>query len=157
MVHTFFSPSRLKSLAAVTLIAFLAGCAGAGLSVKAANDGLFVFGAQLGVAGIPDGLAGVLSEETPCLKGRDFSYDAREVLIGYGHDGKIRKVTTRNPGTSVYGIRPGDEFATAEPKVLAAGFRETGAKHRYGNEGCLLTLSVDEAGRLFALMLELRD
>jgi hypothetical protein len=99
----------------------------------------------------------VPAEETPCLKGRDFSYEARDVLIGYGHNGKIRKVVTRNPGTSIYGIRPGDEFATVKEKVLAAGFRETGTTHRYSSGCCLLTLFVDEAGRVFGLILELRD
>jgi hypothetical protein len=154
---TFIIPSRLMFLAAVMSLALLAGCATAGPNVKDTNDALLVFGARLGVAGVPDGLAGVPSEETPCLKGRDFSYEARDILIGYGHDARIRKVVTRNPDTSIYGIRPGDEFATAEAKVLVAGFRETGAKHRYGNECCLLTLSVDEAGHVFGLMLELRD
>jgi len=151
------SPSRLMFLAAAVSLALLAGCAGAGPSVKAANDGLHVFGAKFGSAGVPDGLAGVPAEETPCLNGRDFSYEAKEVLIGYTHSGSIRKVVTRNPDTSIYGIRPGDDFASAESKVLAAGFRETGAKHRYGNECCLLTLSVDETGRVFNLLLELRD
>ena len=125
--------------------------------MKAANDGLLVFGAKLGSAGIPDGLAGVPAEETPCLKGRDLSYEARDVLIGYGHNGKIRKVMTRNPATSIYGIRPGDEFAAVEEKVMAAGFRETGTTHRYSGGCCLLTLFVDEAGRVFGLILELRD
>ena len=157
MGQSLASPFRLKCLAAVMSIALLAGCAGAGPSAKAANDGLLVFDAKLGEAGVPDGLTGVPSEETPCLNGRDFSYETRDVLIGYGHDGRIRKVVTRNPGTSIYGIRPRDEFAAAEAKVLAAGFRETGAKHRYGNECCLLTLAVDEAGRVFGLILELRE
>jgi len=125
--------------------------------VKAANDGLLVLGAKLGSSGIPAGLAGVPAEETPCLKGRDLSFEARDVLIDYGPDGKIRKVMTRNPGTSIYGIRPGDEFATAEGKALAAGFQETGTTHRYSGGCCLLTLFVDEAGRVFGLILELRD
>jgi hypothetical protein len=138
-------------------LVLLAGCATAGPGVKAASDGLLVFGARLGSPGIPAGLAGVTAEETPCLKGRDLSYEARDVLIGYGHDGIIRKVMTQNPGTSIYGIRPGDEFATAEGRVLAAGFRETGTTHRYSGGCCLLTLFVNEAGRVFGLILELRD
>ena len=64
---------------------------------------------------------------------------------------------TRNPGTSSYGIRPGDVFATVKEKVLAAGFRETGTTHRYSGECCLLTLFVDEAGRVFGMTVELRD
>jgi hypothetical protein len=148
----------LSALTAASALALLlAGCAGAGPGVKAANEGLLVFGAQLGATGIPAGLAGVPGEESPCLKGRDFSYEARDVLVGYTHGGSIRKVVTRNPASSVYGIHPGDAFATAEANLLAAGFRETGTKHRYGNECCLVTLSVDGAGRVFNLLLELRD
>lgn len=148
---------RAVLAAASALALLLAGCAGAGPGVPAANEGLHVFGARLGATGVPDDLAGVPREETPCLSGRDFSYDARDVLIGYTHGGRIRKVATRNPATSIYGIRPGDEFASAEAKLLAAGFRETGTRHRYGNECCLLTLAVDEAGGVFNLLLELRD
>ena len=147
----------MRRLASVALLACLAGCAGAGPGVRTANDGLLVFGAKLGSAGIPDGLEGVTAEETPCLKGRDFSFETQDVLIGYGHNGRIRKVVTRNPGTSIYGIRPGDDFAGAEAKVLAAGFHETGTKHRFSNGCCLLTLSVDDAGSVFGLLLELRD
>jgi len=157
LAPAFTPPSRLTFLAAALSLALIAGCVTAGPGVKAANDGLLVFGAKLGVAGVPDGLAGEPAEETPCLKGRDFSYEARDVLIGYGRDGKIRKVMTRNPSTSIYGIRPGDGFATAEANVLAAGFRETGTTHRYSDGCCLLTLFVDEAGRVFGLILELRD
>ena len=157
MLATFAPPSWLRFLAAALPLALLAGCAGAGPVVRAANDELLVFGAKLGSVGVPDGLAGVPSEETPCLNGRDFSYETQDVLIGYGHDGRIRKVVTRNPRTSIYGIRPGDDFADVEAKVLAAGFHETGTKHRFSNGCCLLTLFVDEAGSVFGLLLELRD
>lgn len=153
----FASPFRLSFLAAATSLAILAGCAVARPSVKAANDGLLVFGALLGSAAVPDALAGVPAEETPCLKGKDFSYEAREVMVGYAHNGRIRKVATRNPGTSIHGIHPGDDFASAEAKVLGAGFRETGTTHRYQGGCCFLTLSVDEAGRVFSLLLELQD
>ncbi len=147
-----------RGIAAAALAVLLAGCAGLGAGgLKAANDGLLVFGAQLGATGIPVGLAGAAAEETPCLNGRDLAYDAQDILIGYTHGGRIRKVVTRNPDTSVYGIRPGEDFASAGAKVLAAGFWETGAKHRYRSKCCLLTLSVDEAGRVFNLLLELGD
>jgi hypothetical protein len=139
------------------LLVLLAGSTTAGPGLESANQGLLVFGARLGAAGIPEGLTGVPAEETPCLRGRDLSFDSRDVLVGYGHDDKIRKVMTRNPGTIMFGIRPGDEFAAAREKVLNAGLQETSTKHRYSGGCCLLTLSVDERGQVFALMLELRD
>lgn len=148
---------RRSSLAAAAACAVvLLGCA-AGPDLRAANDGLLVFGARLGAAGVPVGLAGMPAEESPCLNGRDFAYEEQGLLIGYTHGGRLRKVVTRNPETSIYGIHPGDALEDALPKALGAGYAETTTRHRYTGACCVLTLSVDEVGRVFSLMLELRD
>ncbi len=157
MVPAFTSSCRITFLAAALSLALVAGCATAVLSAKTANEGILVFGAKFGSTGIPDDLAGVPAEETPCLRGRDLSFETQAVLIGYGHNGRIRKVITRNPGTSIFGIRPGDEFVDVKEKVLAIGFHETGTAHRYRGGCCLLTLFVDESGRVFGLTVELAD
>ena len=53
---------------------------------------------------------GVAATEEPCLKGYDRSFDALDLTIGYGFDKKIRKITTSNSNTSIFGIRPGMDF-----------------------------------------------
>lgn len=143
---------------AVLLLWSLAvGCAAGRADLAEVNRSLQVFGVALGAAAEPPALADVPRTEEPCLRGIERTFLSRALTIGYGHDGAIRKVTTRNPETAVFGIRPGDGADSSRFKALAAGFRATTDPHRYIRDCCALTLLVDDRSRVFGIAIELRD
>ena len=149
------TPQRL--LAASTLFLLLAACGSASSWAEEASQGIDVFGIELGSSSDYKEFRGVVAVEEPCLKGVERYFDALDLPIGYSHTGKVRKITTRNPATRISGIRPGDSFATARKRALAAGFREAGAPHRFKNDRCSLTLLVDKDGRVFGVTVEVLD
>lgn len=154
---TFALPRRAASVAMTMVYAFIAGCAAGQTSLGAANSQIHVFGAEFGSEGTPRELRGVAATEEPCLKGHERIFDTQAVSIGYGHNGKIRKITTRNPGTSMFGIRPGDDLVASRTKARAAGFSETVTANRYKNDSCSLALLAGEDGRVFGMTVELQD
>lgn len=133
------------------------GCASAPPRLDETNGGIRVFGAALAAPGDPPELRGAPATEEPCLKGYDRTFDAAAVSIGYDRRGRIRRISSRNPDTTVFGIRPGDDVGASRAKALAAGFRETASDHRLTSECCGLTLLVDEGGRVFGVTVELLD
>jgi hypothetical protein len=137
--------------------ALIAGCAAGQASLRAANSLIRVFGAELGAEGIPPELCGVDATEEPCLKGYERIFETLAVSIGYGHNGRIRKITTRNSETAMFGIHPGDDLRPSRERALAAGFRETGTANRYKDDSCSLMLLVGENGRVFGMTVELLD
>ncbi len=143
--------------ATTVILVLVAGCAAGQADLSEANGGIRVFGAELGSDGIPSGLSGVAATEEPCLKGYERSFDTLAVSIGYGHNGKIRKITTRNPRTSMFGIRPGDDLLASRTKARAAGFSESATANRYNHGCCSLALLVGEYGRVFGMTVELKD
>lgn len=138
---------------ALLLVAFsLGGCF--------ANQARFDQARQVNVFGIElysdsdyREISGVTAREEPCLKGYERSFDPPDVTIGYGFDRRIRKITTRNPKTSLFGISPGMPAAEAEQRALQAGLQKV-SSHRYQGNGISLFLLIDESGRLFGITLE---
>jgi len=144
-------------IATIVLVAIMAACAAGTAGIREANNRIQVFGVQLGSTEDAPWIRGAPATEEPCLKGRERYFDTLAISIGYGHNGKIRKIATRNPGTTMFGIRPGDGFDASREKALAAGFKETGAAHRFSSDCCSLTLLVDEGGHVFGMTMELQD
>lgn len=97
---------------------------------------------------------GELATEEPCLRGYERTFDNMGITIGYGFDARIRKITTRNPTTSLYGIRPG--MTAHEGKRLAqqAGFVEV-STCKYKLNEISLTLLVDNKGNVFGVTVEI--
>ena len=137
--------------------AFFVGCAARQPGPGATNCRVDVFGAELGAAGTPLKLRGVAATEEPCLKGYERNFDTLGVSIGYAHNGKIRKITTRNPETAMFGIHPGDDVRSSRQSALVAGFTETGVANRLRGDRCMLTLLVGEDARVFGMTVELLD
>jgi len=102
-------------------------------------------------------IRGVRGIDEPCLRGFDRSFDELDIVIGYGRDGKIRKITTRNPQNSLFGVHPGETVASALVKIRGAGFVENGSPHHFRKEDLAVTMLVDGAGRMFGMTLEAVD
>lgn len=99
---------------------------------------------------------GVPASEEPCLQGYERSFDKLDITIGYGFNKKIRKITTLNPGTSIFGISPGMPVEEGERLARQAGLQGV-APSRYQGKGIFLTLLVDGNGKIFGITAESRD
>ena len=102
-------------------------------------------------------IKGVMAVEEPCIRGYERSFDALDITIGYGFNNKIRKITTRNPGTSLFGINPGVNFREGIQKILQAGFIEFAPPFTFRSNGYTLTILVDDKDIIFGLTLAAVD
>jgi len=139
------------------LFLFLTGCMGKHLEQDKMHDQVNVFGVQLFSDVDYREINGVMAGEDPCLKGYERSFDALDITIGYGFNKKIRKITTRNPGTSLFGINPGVTYREGKQKILQAGFIEFAPPFTFRSNGYTLKLLVDDKDTIFGLTLESID
>ena len=147
-----------KLLLSVLLLSFfLIGCLGKqGVDEKLYGQ-LNIFGVELFSDVDYRHINGVAAIEEPCLKGYERSFDALDVSIGYGFDKTIRKITTRNASTSLFGINPGMPYQEGKEKILQAGFSEDVPPFKYKANGYTLKLLVDGNETIFGLTLETID
>jgi len=101
-------------------------------------------------------IGGIKATEEPCLKGYERSFDALDLAIGYSFDGKIRRISTRNPATSLFGIYPGMSLAEGQRLAREADLA-TLSPFRYRGKGITLTLLVDGEDRVFGITVEVID
>ncbi len=99
---------------------------------------------------------GVVATEEPCLKGYERNFDALDVSIGYGIDRKIRKITIRNPHTSLFEVKPGMTLQEGRQKIAQAGFSESAQPFTFRTDGYSLTFLVD-GDKIFGMRLESLD
>jgi hypothetical protein len=121
------------------------------------HDQVNVFGVQLFTDVDYREINGITAVEEPCLKGYERSFDPLDITIGYGFNKKIRKITTRNPGTSLFGIKPGVTFLEGKQKILQAGFIEYAPPFTFRSNGYTLRFLVDDKDVVFGLTLESVD
>ena len=112
-----------KAILATLLVALLlVGWASKSVSDDKVIGHINVFGVELFSNVDYKEINGVVATEEPCLRGYERSFDALDLIIGYGFDKKIRKINTRNPNTSLLGVSPGMPFEEGKQKILQAGF-----------------------------------
>ncbi|MFH0977016.1 MAG: hypothetical protein V1874_14640 [Spirochaetota bacterium] len=95
-----------------------------------------------------------VEESCSCSDGYDLNFDVLDITIGYTANKKIRKITTYNPGTSMFGIRPGMSFSSSRQKILDAGFSESGRSFMFTNGRYLVTFLVEKKDDIFGLIIE---
>ena len=134
----------------------LTGCLGDKKTFSVEPRQLDVFGVVLCSSTDYREINGIRGTDEPCLRGVERTFDALDIVIGYGRDGRVRKITTRNPQNSMFGIHPGDSPAAAVTRLRDAGFVEE-APYRFQKEGLLMALLVDGKCRLFGMTLEVAD
>jgi hypothetical protein len=146
---------HLRRYIAILLSLCLAGC----LANRARPDTsrqVQVFGIELYSGVDYREINGIRATEEPCLKGYERGFDRLEITIGYGFDGRIRKIFTRNPATSMFGITPGISAEDGRKLARQAGFNEQ-SPDRYRNGDIILSLLVDGHNRLFGISIETID
>jgi len=135
----------------------LAGCIGNVAKSSIEPGQLDVFGVSMNSPTDYVEIMGVKGTDEPCLRGKDRTFYSLDISIGYGRDGKIRKITTRNPQNSMFGVHPGDPLASALVKTREAGFVENDSPYRFRKNELTMKLLVDGNGELFGLILEAVD
>jgi hypothetical protein len=137
------------------LVALLpAGCLSKNVRHDRMNDQINVFGVELYSAMDYREINGVVAYEEPCLRGYDRSFDSLDITIGYGFNKRIRKITTRNTSTSLYGIHPGAPFGEGKQKILQAGFQVDVLPFIFRKDSYSVTFLIDGNGTIFGLTLE---
>jgi hypothetical protein len=99
---------------------------------------------------------GVKAVEEPCLRGYERIFDPLDITIGYGFNRKIRKITTMNRGTSLFGITPGMPVDEGSRLARRAGLSEL-SPARYRNDDLTLFLHIDAKGNVFGITVETVD
>jgi hypothetical protein len=148
---------KFQKVILILLFLLLAAYVGKSVASDKVDDQINVFGATFFSSVDYREINGVLATEEPCLKGYDRSFDSLDITIGYGFDKRIRKIITRNPGTSIFGVSPGMPFEAGRQKVLQAGFIESGKPTRFRTDKYSLTLLVDGNQKIFGVIAELID
>jgi hypothetical protein len=121
------------------------------------RDQVDVFGVQLFSDTDYREINGVKAEEEPCLRGYERTFDALDIVIGYGFNGKVRKITTRNIATAMFGIHPGMTFDEGRKKILLTGFSESTSPFTFRSNRYSLTFLVDDKSTIFGLTLQSFD
>lgn len=87
-------------------------------------------------------LVGSKVTKDPCVSGYEFNYEEKLINIGFkNEEGTVRRVTTKNPDTSVYGIKPGTTLEDAFAKVKDSGFtNDSNSKYKFHKNNVILTV-----------------
>lgn len=142
-------------LALLLLItALISGCLTPRPAPESLRGRIDVYGVELFSAADYLVIQGVTAAEEPCLRGYERSFDQLEVIVGYGFDKRIRKITSRNPQTSMFGVKPGMAFKEGEHLLLHSGFTRHGPRGSFVSDGYSLKLLVDGADTIFGMTVE---
>lgn len=141
--------------AILSLTLCLAGCLAHQVRDDVSHQ-IMVFGVEMYSGMDYREIGGVASTEEPCLKGYERSFDALDLIIGYGFDRKIRRISTRNPATSMFGIHPGIPLEEGHRLARKAKLREV-SPISYRSNGITLTLLADGEGMVFGVTVEASD
>lgn len=145
--------TAIRPLIPLFLILCLTGCL-AHHPDPAREAQIRVFGIQLRSDRDYREINGVTGVEEPCLRGYERTFDALDLTVGYGFNRRIRKITTMNRGTSIFGIAPGVTAAEGQALARRAGLAEV-SPVRFRNDDLSLFLHLDENGKVFGVTLEL--
>ena len=113
----------MRAIAVLLFIQFFAGCAGSYLGQDQLAGQIKVFGIEMHSTTDYLQINGVDAVEEPCLRGYERTFASLGVSIGYGFDKKVRKIVTRNPKTSLFGISPGFSLEAGEENAIRMGFK----------------------------------
>ncbi len=138
---------RLSVWAVLALImaTCLAGCGSSASSFieKEVNPNINVLGIKLDMAEAKvHESAGSQGEKAMCIYGYEYAYADKLINIGFKSDkGTVRRVTTKNADTTIYGIKPGTELPEAYAKINANGFTgDDSSKYRFYKNNIILSI-----------------
>lgn len=111
--------------------------------IKEVNSNINVLGVKLNMKEDQvKTLVGAQVTKEPCVSGYEFNYEDKFVNIGFkNEEGTVRRITTKNADTSIYGIKPGTTLEDAFAKVKEAGFaNDSNSKYKFHKNNIILTV-----------------
>jgi len=145
----------IRCLPLLLLSLCLAGCLSS--HTRTTREGQTqVFGIQLHSSRDYKEINGVKGVEEPCLRGYERTFDNLDLSIGYGFNRRIRKITTMNRSTDIFGITPGMTASEGASLARQAGLVEI-SPVRFRNDEASLFLHLDDKGKIFGITLEAVD
>ncbi len=128
---------------AITLFT-IAGCSNTTDSfIKEVNSNVNVLGIKFNMnEDQVKKLAGSDVEKEPCITGYEFAYNDKLINIGFkNEEGTVRRITTKNHDTSIYGIKPGDKLEAAFAKIKESGFTvDSSSKYKFHKNNIIVTI-----------------
>jgi len=65
-------------------------------------------------------------EKAMCLYGYEYDYTDKDINVGFDAKTKqVRRITTKNPETSICGIKPETALSDADKTIASQGFKES--------------------------------
>jgi predicted small secreted protein len=107
------------------------------------NPNIDVLGIQLGMTEEEVfKLAGSDGEKALCTQGYEYSYSEKKLNIGFNSETKtVRRVTTKNPDTDLFGIKPGMTVGEAFAKIDGIGLtKDSVSNYKFHKENVTLTI-----------------
>ena len=147
----------MKTIRLFLIFIILAGCSQKHMVMDELLKQVDIFGVNLYSDIDYTRINGVTADEEPCLRGYERSFDNLDISIGYGFDKKIRRITTRNSSTTLFGIKPGMYFSEGKSKIKKAGFNELTPPFKFKAKQYSITFLVDEDDKIFGMTLETLD
>lgn len=154
--------SKLGSLAAGLLLLFLlTGCGSPAASFveTEVNPKIDVFGIKLNMTEAKlHELISPKVEKAMCIYG--YEYDYRDRMINIGFSAKtslVRRVMTKNPETSIYGLKPGIALEEAYAAIEPLGFvRDDSSKYRFFKENVILSITSMTGSKADGITIEIK-
>jgi hypothetical protein len=107
------------------------------------NPHIDVLGIQLGMTEEEVfKLAGSDGEKALCTQGYEYAYSSKKLNIGFNSETKtVRRITTKNPETSIFGMKPGMTVDEAFAKIEGIGFtKDSASNYKFHNQNITLTI-----------------
>lgn len=97
-------------------------------------------------------------QEEMCVYGYEFNFEDRQINLGFRMDDHtLRRITTKNPVDSLYGIQIGMDVATAKELIQSYGFSQDTQKNRYKNDDLFFTIGSKQGQIVDFLIIEIID
>ena len=147
---------KLSDYAALIILflTLLSACMSKNIEQDKIHGQLNLFGIELFSSTDYREINGVKATEEPCLHGYERNFDSLDIIIGYGFNNRIRKITTLNSGTSIFGIKPGMSYLEGKHKIQQAGFTELTPPYKFKQDRINVTLLVDNKLNIFGITIE---
>lgn len=134
----------LSFIALATVLA-TAGCSALGNSFveKEVNPKVDVMGVKLYMEEEEvEKAVGVKGEKAMCINGYEYGYIEENLNIGFNIDtDEVRRITTKNPETSIYGMHPGISLEKAYEIIESEGFEKyQDDKYKFVKEDIILSI-----------------
>lgn len=145
LVLTLKNKKIFSSILAIFILAILTSCSNeeSAFIKEEVNSQINVFGVQIYMDELKVHEAiGTKGEKAMCIYGYEYVYDDKLINIGFNSDTeKVRRVTTKNPDTSIYGVVPGIELEEAFEILNSHGFEKSeGSEVMFYKENIRITL-----------------